>query len=69
MKEFVKKNKRLIIRSLLTLGIFVIFSVLAAILLIAFDVLYYDGGIQFNIHIFDKFAIFLQIILFYKCRG
>ena len=56
MKEFLRKNKRLIERSLLTLGILVLFSALAAILLIAFDVLYFDGGIQFNIHIFDSFT-------------
>ena len=56
MKDFLKKNKRLIGRSLLTLGILVLFSALAAILLIAFDVLYFDGGIQFNIHIFDSFT-------------
>ena len=56
MKDFFKKNKRLIGRSLLTLGILVLFSAIAAILLIAFDVLYYDGGIQINIHIFDAFT-------------
>lgn len=66
MKEFVKKNKRLIIRSILTLGILVIFSVLAAILLMAFDVLYYDGGIQFNVHIFDSFtSSWVGILLFF----
>ncbi len=66
MKEFLRKNKRLITRSLLTLAILVLFSALAAILLVAFDVLYYDGGIQFNIHIFDKFASsWVGIILFF----
>ncbi len=56
MKEFLKKNKKIIFNSLLTLLILVLFSAIAAILLIAFDVLYYDGGIQFNVHIFDSFA-------------
>ncbi len=66
MKDFLRKNKRLITRSLLTLGILVLFSFFAAILLVAFDVLYFDGGIQFNVHIFDKFASsWLGIILFF----
>jgi uncharacterized membrane protein YdjX (TVP38/TMEM64 family) len=66
MKEFLRKNKRLITRSLLTLGILVLFSFFAAILLIAFDVLYYDGGIQFNVHIFDAFASsWVGILLFF----
>ncbi len=56
MKDFLKRNKQLIIRSLLTLAILILFSAVAAILLIAFDVLYYDDGIQFNVHIFDSFA-------------
>jgi uncharacterized membrane protein YdjX (TVP38/TMEM64 family) len=69
MKEFVRKNKRLIIRSLLTLGILVLFSFFAAILLVAFDVLYFDGGIQFNIHIFDKFASsWVGILLFFTLQ-
>ena len=66
MKELFVKNKRLITRSLLALGILVLFSVIAAIILIAFDVLYYDGGIQFNIHIFDAFASsWIGILLFF----
>ena len=66
MKDFLGRNKRLIVRSLLALGILVLFSFFAAILLIAFDVLYYDGGIQFNIHIFDEFASsYAGILLFF----
>lgn len=66
MKDFLRRNKRLITRSLLTLAILMLFSVLAAILLIAFDVLYYDGGIQFNIHIFDSFtSSWAGILLFF----
>ena len=65
MKEFLRRNKRLITRSLLTLAILMLFSVFAAILLIAFDVLYYDGGIQFNIHIFDAFtSSWVGVLLF-----
>ena len=66
MKDFLRKNKRLIVRSFLTLGILVLFSFFAAILLIALGVLYYDGGIQFNIHIFDEFASsYAGILLFF----
>ena len=66
MKDFLRRNKRLITRSLLTLAILMLFSVLAAILLIAFDVLYYDSGIQFNIHIFDSFtSSWAGILLFF----
>jgi len=54
MKEFLRKNKRIISRSVLILCILVLFSAISAILLIASGVLYYDGGIQINEHIFDS---------------
>jgi len=72
MKEFFKRNKQLIWKSLLTLLILILFSAVAAILLIAFDVLYYDEGIQINIHIFDSFTnswvgVLLFIVLQIVC--
>lgn len=72
MKDFLKKNQRILTRSLLTLIILVLFSALAAALLMAFGVIYYDGGMQFNVHIFDSFTssyagIFLFVLLQIVC--
>ncbi len=55
MKEFFKKYKKTILNLLLTLIILVLFSIIAAVLLIACGVLYYEDGVQFNVHIFDSF--------------
>ncbi len=72
IKDFLKNNKRTIINSLLTLLIFIGISIAATLIFIACGILYYDNGIQFNIHVFDSFRnswigglvfIVLQIII------
>ena len=53
MKNFLVKYKKAIINGLLTLLIFVGISVIAMLILWACGVIYFDDGMQFNIHIFD----------------
>ena len=54
MKKFFEKYKKAIINALLTLLLFVGISVVAMLILWAFGVIYFDGGMQINIHIFDS---------------
>lgn len=55
LKDFLVKYKKAIINGLLTLLIFVAISVVAMLILWACGVIYFDDGMQFNIHIFDSF--------------
>lgn len=55
MKNFLVKYKKAIINGLLTLLVFVGISVIAMLVLWAFGVIYFDDGMQFNVHIFDAF--------------
>ncbi len=71
MKDLIVKYKKAILKMLAALVALVLFSAMAAVVLILCDVLYYDNGVRFNVHIFDAFAdswlggavfIILQII-------
>ncbi len=55
LKNFLTKYKKPLLSLLLTLAVLVLFSAVATVLLIACGVLYYDGGVQINVHIFDSF--------------
>ncbi len=71
IKDFLKKYKKAVINMTLMLVALVAFSALMTVIFIACGILYYDDGVQFNVHIFDSFKnswvggllfIFLQII-------
>ncbi|MBQ3016295.1 MAG: VTT domain-containing protein [Clostridia bacterium] len=55
IKAFLKKEKKGIINILITLAAFVLLSVIAMLLLMAFDVIYFEDGMHFNIELFDSF--------------
>ena len=55
MKEFFVKNKKVIIKSLLAILALIGLSVIAMLVLWAFGVIYFDDGMQINVHIFDTF--------------
>ncbi len=53
VREFLTRYRKALFNLLLTLAVLVLFSALMTFVLILCGVLYYDGGVQFNIHIFD----------------
>ena len=55
IKNFIKREKSGIINILITIGVFVAISVISMLLLIAFDVIYFEDGMQFNVELFDSF--------------
>ena len=55
IKKFLKEKKRSIINLAFALLFLVSLSVIAMLILVACDVMYFDEGIQFNSHIFDSF--------------
>ena len=55
MKEFLQKNKKRILNIILLLSIFLALSLVAMFLLMAFDVIYFDEGVQFNQELFLSF--------------
>ena len=55
IKAFLKKEKKGIINILITIAAFVLLSVIAMLLLMAFDVIYFEDGMHFNIELFDSF--------------
>ena len=71
MKDLILKYKKAIFKGILTLLIFVAFSVVAMLILWGFGVINFDGGMHINVHILDSFTdswtgvaifILLQII-------
>lgn len=56
MKDFLLKYKKAIFKGLLTLLIFIAFSLVAMLSLLVCGVIYFDGGMRINIHILDSFA-------------
>ncbi len=56
VKELIKKYKKSIIKLLFAIIALILFSALATVVLIACGVLYYDDGVQINVHIFDSFT-------------
>ncbi len=55
MNNFWKKNKKKIINLALLALVVTSISVVIALLLSAFGIIYYDGGIKFNSYLFDSF--------------
>ena len=55
IKAFFKKNKKWIVSLLIILSIMVIVSVVTFLLLLAFNVVYFDDGMRFNTELFDSF--------------
>lgn len=55
IKELWRKNKKTLLSLCLTLLIFVAFSVAAMLIFMAFGIVSFDGGVQFNGEIFDSF--------------
>lgn len=65
MKEFLEKNKKVIIKSLLAILVLVGLSVVAMLILWAFGVVNFDDGVQINVHIFDSFQnSWIGVLLF-----
>ncbi len=55
MIEFFKKNKKLIVNIIILLLIFLLISLISLFVLWAFDIVYFDDGINMNIELFDRF--------------
>ena len=55
MKEFLKKYKEKIIKLLIAIFTLILISVLVMVLLLAFNVIYYDSGFHFNEELFNWF--------------
>ena len=55
MKEFISKKKKIIIDILIIIAILIAVSGISIAILSAFNVLTYDGGIEFNSSIFNSF--------------
>ncbi len=53
--EYLKRYKKAIVNLILMLIALVAFSALMTVIFIACGILYYDDGVQFNVHIFDSF--------------
>ena len=52
----IKPDFKKLAKVFLVLGIFVVISLFSALLLYLFDIIYFDEGLQINIHLFDKFS-------------
>ncbi|MBQ9071198.1 MAG: VTT domain-containing protein [Clostridia bacterium] len=55
MKAFFKRNKKALLNILLILASVVAISVVTMLLLMAFDIVYFDDGMKFNLEIFHSF--------------
>lgn len=55
INAFFNKNKKFIITLLILLSIMVVISVVTFVLLLAFNVVYFDDGMRFNTELFDSF--------------
>ena len=55
MKKFLQKNKKRILNVSLLLLSFIALSLVAMLLLMAFNVVYFDDGVQFNAELFSSF--------------
>ena len=55
VRDFFKKNKAVIFKFALMLLTVVMISTITFLLLMAFGVVYFDEGIQFNTHVFEAF--------------
>ena len=55
VKSFFVKNKKALLNLFIMLIFFVILSVVSALLLMAFNVIYFEDGMHFNAELFDSF--------------
>ena len=55
MKEFLIKRKKLIIDIIIMFIILLVMSIISMLTLSAFGVITFEGGLNFNMHIFDSF--------------
>ena len=55
VKEFLRNNKKTLLSVAFALLVLIAVSVIALLILVACNVIYFDEGIQFNSHIFDSF--------------
>ncbi len=55
IKAFLIKEKKGILNILITLASFVLLSIIAMLLLMAFEVIYFEDGMHFNLELFDSF--------------
>ena len=55
MREFFRKKKKIITNILIILITFIIIDIISMIILLGFNVISFDGGIRFNVGIFESF--------------
>ena len=55
MREFLRKRKKAILSGISMVGMLVLISVIALLLMLAFDIIYFEDGFNFNTEIFDDF--------------
>lgn len=55
MREFFRKKKKLITNILIILITFIIIDIISMLILFGFNVISFDGGIRFNVGIFESF--------------
>ncbi len=55
IKPFLREHKKQILNVLFTLITVVLISVLTFVILLAFNIVYFDDGIQFNVELFESF--------------
>lgn len=72
LREFLRKRKKAILSGISMVGMLVLISVIALLLMLAFDIIYFEDGFNFNTEIFDDFKsswygwcilILLQILI------
>ena len=55
IKSFFQKNKKALFNLLILIAVFVVLSVVAMLLLVAFNVIYFEDGMHFNEELFHSF--------------
>ena len=55
MVAFLKKNKKIIINGISLILIFLLISLVSLLILWAFDIVYFEDGVNINIELFDQF--------------
>ena len=55
MLAFLQKNKKILINGLSLILVFVLISFVSLLILCAFDIVYFDDGVNINIELFDQF--------------
>lgn len=55
MSEFIKSKSKIIIKTLIIIAAFVAISVISALILMAFGIIYFEDGIKLNVELFNSF--------------